>query len=338
MLGKVGFALAATLVCGMNWSASAATLDDVREKGFISCGVSQGLPGFSSLNSDGKWEGLDVDYCRALAAATLGDAGKVKFVPLSGKERFTALQSGEIDILSRNTTWTASRDSVLGVNFVGVLYYDGQGMMIRKSLGINSAYELDGATFCVGTGTTTELNLTDFLRSNDLKGEMVVFEKADEVIAAYEANRCDVYSTDQSGLYGYRLKLTDLNDHLVLPEIISKEPLGPAVRQGDDQWFNIAKWTLAGLVNAEEMDITSENIDTLLDSENPAVRRFLGKEGSIGTGFGVSDDWMYKAIKQIGNYSEIFERNVGQDTPLGIARGVNALWTEGGILYAPPFR
>ncbi len=319
-------------------SASAATLDDVKAKGFVQCGVSQGLPGFSNPDSAGNWTGIDVDLCRGVAAAVFGDAAKVKYTPLSAKERFTALQSGEIDVLSRNTTWTATRDTTLGLNFAGVNYYDGQGFMVRKDLGVKSALELSGASVCTNTGTTTELNVADFFTSNKLEYEIVAFEKADEVVAAYDAGRCDVYTTDASGLYAQRLKLTNPADHTVLPEIISKEPLGPVVRQGDDQWFNLVKWTHFAMVNAEELGITSANADEMKGSDNPAIKRVLGVEGEFGAALGVGNDWAYNIIKQVGNYAETFNRNVGPDTPLAISRGTNALWSKGGLQYAPPIR
>ncbi len=319
-------------------AATAGTLADVKAKGHVQCGVSQGLPGFSNADAKGNWAGLDVDICRGIAAAIFGDATKVKYTPLSSKERFTALQSGEIDVLSRNTTWTATRDTALGLNFAGVNYYDGQGFMVRKSLGVTSALQLGGAAVCTNTGTTTELNVADYFRANNMKFEVVAFEKSDEVVGAYDKGRCDVYTTDASGLYAQRLKLTNAKDHIVLPEIISKEPLGPVVRQGDDQWFNLVRWTLNAMINAEEMGITSANVESMLTSKNPAVLRLVGKEGSFGENLGVGNDWAYNIIKQVGNYGESFERNVGPKTPLGIARGVNALWSKGGIMYAPPIR
>jgi len=327
----VAFGLGAT-------AASAATLEDVKEKGFVQCGVSQGLPGFSNPDAQGNWTGIDVDYCRAIAAAVFGDADAVKYTPLSAKERFTALQSGEIDILSRNTTWTMTRDTTLGLNFAGVNYYDGQGFMVRKELGVTSALEMSGASVCTNTGTTTELNVADYFRANNMEYEIVAFEKADEVVQAYDAGRCDVYTTDASGLYAQRLKLTTPGDHMVLPEIISKEPLGPVVRQGDDEWFNIAKWTLSAMINAEELGVTSANVDEMKGSDNPSIKRLLGVEGSFGENIGLTNDWAYNIIKMVGNYEETFNANVGPDTPLGIARGVNALWSKGGILYAPPIR
>ena len=320
-------------------TANAGTLEDVRAKGFIQCGVSQGLPGFSNADDSGKWTGLDVEMCRAVAAAVFGDAQAVKFSPLSAKQRFTALSSGEVDILSRNTTWTMTRDTQLGLNFAGVNYYDGQGMMVPKALGVNAATELDGANICTNTGTTTELNITDYFRANGMSFNLVAFEKADEVVAAYDAGRCDVYTTDRSGLAAQRGKLTNPDDHVVLSEIISKEPLGPVVRQGDDVWFNIVRWSLNAMINAEEMGITSDNINAMTYNKvTPAEARFIGKEGKFGAELGLADDWAYQIIKQVGNYGESYERNVGPNTPLKLARGVNALWSQGGILYAAPIR
>ncbi len=318
-------------------AASAATLDDVKAKGHIQCGVSQGLPGFSNADDSGNWTGLDVDMCRAVAAAVFGDSNAVKFTPLSAKQRFTALASGEVDILSRNTTWTMTRDTQLGLNFAGVNYYDGQGMMVPTSLGVTSALELDGANICTNTGTTTELNITDYFRANGMSFNLVAFEKADEVVAAYDAGRCDVYTTDRSGLAAQRGKLTAPDSHMVLSEIISKEPLGPVVRQGDDQWFNIVRWSLNAMINAEEMGVSSANVNNLKfdGSITPAVARLIGKEGNFGEELGLSNDWAYNILMQVGNYAESYEANV---TPLGLARGVNALWSDGGILYAAPIR
>ncbi len=319
-------------------TASAATLEDVKAKGFVQCGVSQGLPGFSNPDSAGNWSGIDVDFCRAVASAIFDDANAVKFTPLSAKERFTALQSGEIDVLSRNSTWTMTRDSSLGLNFTGVNYYDGQGFMVRKALGVTSALELSGASICTNTGTTTELNVADYFRANDMPYEIVAFEKADEVVQAYDAGRCDVYTTDASGLYAQRLKLTNPGDHTVLPEIISKEPLGPVVRQGDDEWFNLNKWVHFAMVNAEELGVTQANVEEMKSSDNPSVKRLLGAEGAYGEMVGLPNDWVVRIVKHVGNYGEVFDRNVGPDTPLGIARGLNALWTNGGLQYAPPVR
>ena len=320
-------------------TAQAGTLEDVRAKGFVQCGVSQGVPGFSNPDDDGNWTGIDVDVCRAVAAAVFGDAQAVKFSGLTAKARFTALSSGEIDILSRNTTWTMTRDTQLGLNFAGVNYYDGQGMMVPADLGVTSALELDGANICTNTGTTTELNITDYFRMNGMSFNLVAFEKADEVVAAYDAGRCDVYTTDRSALAAQRTKLTAPDAHVVLPEIISKEPLGPVVRQGDDVWFNIVKWSLNAMINAEEMGITSENINKMTYNKlTPSEARFIGKEGKFGEELGLNADWAYQIIRQVGNYGESYERNVGPNTPVKLERGVNALWSNGGILYAPPIR
>ena len=314
------------------------TLKAVMNKGFVQCGVSQGLPGFSNPDEKGNWTGFDVDVCRAVAAAIFNEPNKVKYTPLNAKERFTALQSGEIDLLSRNTTWTMSRDTALGMNFAGVTYYDGQGFMVRKSLGVTSARQLSGASICTQTGTTTELNLADFFRSNDMPYEVVAFATIDEAVRAYDSGRCDSFTDDASGLYASRLKLTNAEEHIVLPEIISKEPLGPAVRHGDDQWFDIVKWTLYAMLNAEELGVTSKNADEMKRSNDPQVKRLLGVEGSFGEAAGLANDWAYRVIQHVGNYGEVFERNVGKDSKLGIARGLNALWTKGGLHYAPPIR
>jgi general L-amino acid transport system substrate-binding protein len=325
-------------------SASAGTLDDIKTKGFVQCGVSQGLIGFSNPDEQNNWTGMDVDFCRAVAAAVFNDPTKVKFTPLSAKERFTALQSGEIDILSRNTTWTMSRDTSLGLKFGGVMYYDGQGFLVKKSLGVDSALKLDGASVCTQTGTTTELNLADYFKANNMKYQVVAFEKNEEVLKAYEEGRCDVFTTDQSGLYAERLKFQNPDEHVVLPEIISKEPLGPVVRQGDDAWFNVVKWTYFALLNAEELGVNSKNVEEMKASPNPEVQRLLGVKGSdgqaagFGTGIGLDEEWAVHIVKGVGNYGEIFERNVGLGTPLKIARGKNALWKDGGLQYAPPIR
>jgi general L-amino acid transport system substrate-binding protein len=336
IVGVASLMLASNAFAG---SHGDSTLAQVQAKGFVQCGVSQGLPGFSNADDSGNWTGLDVDLCRAVAAAVFGDASKVKFSPLSAKQRFTALSSGEIDILSRNTTWTMTRDTQLGLNFAGVNYYDGQGMMVPTALGATSALELDGANICTNTGTTTELNITDYFRANNMSFNLVAFEKADEVVAAYDAGRCDVYTTDRSGLAAQRGKLTNPDAHVVLPEIISKEPLGPVVRQGDDQWFNIVRWSLNAMINAEEMGINSGNVNaTQYNQVSPGVARLVGKEGNFGEELGLSNDWAYNIIKQVGNYGESYEKHVGENTPLKLARGVNALWSNGGILYAPPIR
>ena len=334
--------LGSAAIAMMAAPASAATLDGVKAKGHVQCGVNTGLIGFSAPDDQGNWKGLDVDFCRAVAAAIFDDPEAVEFTPLSAKDRFTALQSGEVDVLSRNTTWTISRDTALGLNFAGVTYYDGQGFMInaKKLEGINSALQLSGAAVCVQAGTTTELNLADYFKANNMEYSPVVFEKFEEVNAAYDAGRCDVYTTDQSGLYAVRLNLTNPDDHIVLPEIISKEPLGPAVRHGDDQWFDIVKWVYYALVNAEELGISQANLEEKMNSDNPEVRRLLGtEEGTkLGTDLGLTNDFAVRAIKHVGNYGEIFERNVGADSPLKISRGINALWTKGGLQYGMPIR
>jgi general L-amino acid transport system substrate-binding protein len=315
------------------------TMEAAKTRGYFTCGVSQGLPGFSNPDAKGNWSGFDVDFCKAVAAAVLGGADKVKFLPLSAKERFTALQSGEIDVLSRNTTWTLSRDTALGLDFAGVSYYDGQGFMVHKKIGVKSAQELKGATVCSNAGTTTELNVADYFRSHGMQYKLVTFEKSDDAFAAYIKGRCDVYTTDQSGLYAQRIRLDDPENHLILPEIISKEPLGPATRQGDYNWSDIARWTLFALINAEELGITAANAAQLkAESKNPEVRRLLGSEGDLGKGLGLDAGWALRAIQAVGNYGETFERNLGSGSPLKIARNVNALWSKGGILYAPPAR
>ena len=318
--------------------ASAQTLKAVKDRGSLHCGVSQGLPGFSNPDDKGNWTGLDVEFCRAIAAAIFNDATKVKFVPLSSSNRFTALQSSAIDVLARNSTWTLSRDTSLGLNFAAVNYYDGQGFMVRKALKVNSALELNGASICTQTGTTTELNLADYFRANNMKYEVIAFATADETIKAYDGGRCDVFTTDVSQLYAERLKLTNANDHVILPEIISKEPLGPAVRHGDDQWFDIVKWVHFAMVNAEELGVSSKNIDEALKSTQPEIRRLVGTEGAYGEQFGLTKDWVVRIVKQVGNYGESFDRNVGPGSKLGISRGLNRLWTKGGIQYAPPIR
>jgi len=317
---------------------SGATFDAVKKKGYLQCGVNTGLPGFANADDKGNWTGLDVDLCRAVAAAVFGDASKVRFTPLTAKERLTALQSGEIDLLSRNTTWTLTRDAALGLHFAGVNYYDGQGFLVAKALGVKSAKELDGASVCILAGTTTELNVADYFRANGMQYRPVVFDTADLTIKAFEAGRCDVLTSDQSQLYGLRIKLAQPDSAEVLPEIISKEPLGPVVRQSDDEWFNIVRWTLFAQLNAEELGVTSGNVEQMKTSTNPEIRRILGVEGDKGKDLGLSNDWAFNIIKEVGNYGEVFERNVGQQTPLKISRGLNALWNRGGIQYAPPIR
>ena len=319
-------------------SASAQVLNSVKQRGTLNCGANGTLAGFGLPDAQGAWAGLDVDFCKAIAAAIFDDAKKVKFVPLSAKDRFTALQSGEVDVLARNTTWTSSRDTSLGLNFAAVNYYDGQGFMVRKALKVNSALELNGASVCVQQGTTTELNLADYFRANKMQLKSVTFATANEAVKAYDAGRCDAYTTDASGLYAERLRLAGPNDHVVLPEIISKEPLGPSVRHGDDQWFDIVKWVHYAMLNAEELGITSKNLDEMMKSPNPEVKRLLGTEGSYGEQLGLTKDWAARIIKHVGNYGESFDRNVGEGSPLKIARGLNRLWTKGGIQYAPPVR
>jgi general L-amino acid transport system substrate-binding protein len=318
--------------------AAAATLDTVKQRGVLNCGSNGQLPGFGLPDSQGNWTGLDVDYCRAIAAAIFNDASKVKFVTLTARDRFTALQTGDVDVLVRNTTWTSSRDTQLGLNATGINYYDGQGFMVRKSLKVNSALELNDAAICVQQGTTTELNLADYFRANRMRLKSVIFATLDETLKAYETSRCDAFTTDASQLYSTRLKLTKPEDHVVLPEIISKEPLGPFVRHGDDQWFDIVKWIHFAMLNAEELNVNQKNIDEQMKSENPEIKRLLGTEGNFGEQLGLTKDWVYRIVKLVGNYGETFERNVGQGSPLKIARGLNALWNKGGVQYAPPIR
>ena len=329
-------AIAATISAG----AAASTLEDVKAKGFVQCGVSTGVPGFSNADDKGNWTGLDVDACRAVASAIFGDAQKAKFTPLPAKERLTALQSGEIDVLTRNTTWTYTRDASLGLDFTAVNFYDGQGFMVRKDLGVKSAMDLDGATVCTEQGTTTELNMADFFRKNKLSYVPVVVQKADEALAAYDSGRCDVYTTDKSGLAAHRTKLADPSAHVILPETISKEPLAPVVRHGDNQWKDIVTWALFVQVNAEEMGITSKNVAKIkAETNDPSIKRLLGVEGDMGSQLGLPADWAYNIIAKVGNYGEVFDRNIGPSTPSDIPRGLNALWTEaGGIMYAPPVR
>ena len=333
MRKSVFLGLAAAVMFGT--SASADTLETVVKNDHVKCGVSTGLAGFSAADEKGDWQGIDVDVCRAVAAATLGDASKVKYTPLTAKERFTALQSGEIDVLSRNTTWTLTRDASLGLNFAGVNYYDGQGFMVSSKLGVKSALELDGAAVCIQAGTTTELNLADYFKANKMSFKAVTYDTADQTIKGFEAGRCDMLTSDQSQLYSLRIKLAKPDDAIVLPEVISKEPLGPVVRQGDDKWFNIVKWSLYAMVNAEEMGVTKANAKEMKDSKDPAIERLMGGQGEK---LGLNDDWSYNIISQVGNYGESFEANVGSGSPLKIGRGLNALWSKGGLQYAPPIR
>jgi general L-amino acid transport system substrate-binding protein len=319
-------------------AASAQTLAAIKSRGELICGANGTLAGFGLPDPQGNWTGFDVDFCRAIAAAIFNDPTKVKFVPLTAKDRFTALQSGEIDVLSRNTTWTLSRDTSLGLDFVAVTYFDGQGFMVRRALKVSSALELNGASVCVQQGTTSELNLADYFRANQMQLKTVTFATGDEARKAYESGRCDSYTTDSSGLYGERQKLAVPGDHIVLPEIISKEPLTPAVRHGDSQWTDIVRWTHFAMVDAEELGVTKANVDDKLKSDDPETRRMLGAEGQYGEALGLTNDWVYRIIKHVGNYGEVFERNVGQGSPLKIVRGLNALWTKGGLQYGPPFR
>ena len=332
-------ALAGTLTIAAGVAAQAATLDDVRADGRLRCGINPGLPGFSHTDDTGRWSGFEAAYCRALAAAVLGDAEKVSFVTLTGKTRFPALASGEVDILSRNTTWTFSRDVDLGFTFIGINYYDGQGFLGRRELGVESATELDGASICIQTGTTTELNLADFFRVNGISYEPVPLETNAEARAAYEAERCDVYTTDVSGLAATKSTFDDPQAHAIYPEIISKEPLGPLVRQGDDQWADIARWVLNALITAEELGVSQANVNEMAKgTDHPEINRMLGTEGSIGEMLGLDAQWAVRAIAAEGNYAEIFDRHLGAGSALGLPRGLSALYRDGGILYSPPFR
>ena len=338
---KKSIMLGALAVAGLTAaSASASTLDDVKARGKLNCGVSSGLTGFSQPDANGVWEGVDVAVCRAVAAAVMGDSTAVEFVPLTTQVRFTALASGEIDILARNTTWTFSRDTDLKLDFIGVNYYDGQGFMVPKSLGVTSAKDLDGATVCIQTGTTTELNLADFFRANNISYEPIPIETNAEAQQQYLAGACDVYTTDASGLAATRATFEAPGDHVILPEIISKEPLGPVVRHGDNEWGDIAMWTLNALIAAEELGVTSANVEELAAAAttNPEINRLLGTEGDLGAMIGLDAQWAVRAIAAGGNYGELFEKNIGVNTPIGLARGLNAQWTEGGLIYAPPFR
>jgi general L-amino acid transport system substrate-binding protein len=313
-----------------------STLDSVKSKGFIACGTNTGLAGFSQPDSKGVWRGIDVDLCRAVAAAVFGDATKVRYSPATTQQRFTALQSGEVDLLSRNTTWTFSRDTSLGFNFAGVNFYDGQGFMVPKKLNVRSAKQLSGATICVLPGTTTELNLADYFRANRMTFKPVVIEKLEELQNAYFAGRCDAYTTDISGLVSIRgSRAANPGDHVILPEVISKEPLGPLVRHGDDRWFDIVKWTLFAMIEAEELGLTSKNIEQALSSKDPSVQRFVGASGDLGKMLGLDNKWAYNIVRQVGNYGESFDANL---KPLGFERGQNALWKNGGLMYAPPIR
>lgn len=331
--------LAATAAFGLSASVALAdTLADVKARGFVQCGVTEGVPGFSQPDASNNWTGLDVEYCRALAAAIFNDPTAVRFTPTTSSDRFTVLSSGEIDLLARTTTWTMTRDTTLGLMFVGTLFYDGQGFVVRKADGITSAAGLSGAAVCIEAGTTTELNAADYFSSNGLEYNPVTFTGQDEVLKAYEDGRCDVLTSDSSQLAGNITEFAVPEDHVLLPDIISKEPLATVVRQGDDTWFEINRWVYFALLEAEEQGVTQANVDEMLGSDNPTIRRLLGVEGDFGTPLGLTKDWAYQAIKGTGNYGEIFERNVGQGSPLKLPRGLNALWTDGGLQYAPPIR
>lgn len=326
-------------VCALFASnASATTLDDVRANGMLRCGVSQSLTGFANIDDDGRWQGIDVDLCRAVAVAVLGSVELVAFVPLSSMERFTALQSGEIEVLTGSTTWSFSRDVGLALEFVGVNHYDGQGFMVPLSLGVGSALELDGAAVCTNQGTTSAQNLTDFFRANGMTFELVTFERMEEALGSYISGRCDAFSTDRSGLNARRLQSGAPDDHVILSETISKEPLGIAVRQGDDAWADIVRWTLNAMIAAEELGVTSQNAGAMRTSDNPEIRRLLGSTGDLGLALGLDAEWAFRIIVGVGNFGESFERNMGAGSPLGLNRGMNALWTEGGLIYSPPFR
>lgn len=336
LLAAVGAALTVAAVAP---AQAGETMDAIKARGEIRCGVSDGLPGFSYTDEKGVVRGIDADFCRALAAAVFGDANKVKFTPLTAKERFTALQSGEIDVLSRHTTWTMSRDTGMGMVFpAAVVYYDGQGFLVNKKLGVKSAKELDGATVCIQAGTTTELNLADYFRTHKMKYTPITYDKSDESAKGLEAGRCDVLTSDQSQLYAQRIKMANPDQYVVLPEVISKEPLGPVVRPGDHEWFSTVRWTHYAMLIAEEFGVTSKNVDEMKKSNNPEIRRLLGVDADFGKAIGLPQDWAYQVIKQVGNYGESFERNVGKGSPLKIERGLNALWTQGGLQYAPPIR
>lgn len=338
-LFKYAATAATTLALGVSMQANAGTLGDIKSAGELKCGISTGVPGFAFTNDAGDWQGFDPAVCQAVAAAVLGDTSKVKYTTTTGKTRFTALSSGEVDMLARNTTWTFSRDTDLKLDFVGVNYYDGQGFMAPADLGVSSAKELDGASVCIQTGTTTELNLADFFRVNGISYEAVPIETNDEARTNYEAGRCDVYTTDASGLAATRSSFDDPSAHVLMPEIISKEPLGPLVRHGDSEWADVVRWTLNALIAAEELGITSANVDQMATgTDNPEINRLLGSEGDLGAMIGLDKAWAWRAIKSVGNYGEIFDKYIGKDTPIGLERGINAQWTDGGLLYSPPFR
>ena len=330
---------AAALLIGMAGSLQAATLDDVKARGHLNCGVNTGLQGFAAKDAEGNWAGFDVDFCRAVAAAALGDPAKVEFVPLTTQDRFDRLKNGEVDILARNTTWTMERETKLPLRFVGISYHDGQGFIVKKLLGVTSALNLSGAAICFLSGTTTQANVEDFFREKDMTFTPVMYDQIDDLVKGFDEGKCDTYTADVSQLYAVRLKLAKPDDAMVLQDVISKEPLGPVIRQGDEQWFNIVRWTLFALINAEELEVTAGTVDDLkANSKKPDIRRLLGAEGGFGADMGLDAAWAARALKATGNYSEIFERNLGEKTPLAINRGLNALWNAGGILYAPSVR
>ena len=337
-LSGVAIAFGLTASLAATGASGQATLNRVKQKGFLVCGSNPALPGFGMPDAQGNWTGFDIDYCRAFAAAIFNDPTKVRFIPLAGKDRFTALQAGEVDVLVRNSTWTMSRDTQLGLDFPAVNYYDGQGFMVRKKLGVSSAKELNGATICTQQGTTTELNLADFFRSNNIKYEVVAFATADETFKAYTSGRCDAFTTDGSALFAERLRASNPDEHVVLPEIISKEPFGLVVRHGDNQWGDLVRWVHFAMLNAEELGVTKANVDQMTKSDNPEIKRLLGTEGKFGEATGLTNDWGVRIVKHMGNYGEIFERNIGEGSPLKIKRGLNALWTNGGLQYGIPIR
>jgi len=337
-LSGVAIAFGLTASLAATGASGQATLNRVKQKGFLVCGSNPALPGFGMPDAQGSWTGFDIDYCRAFAAAIFNDPTKVRFIPLAGKDRFTALQAGEVDVLVRNSTWTMSRDTQLGLDFPAVNYYDGQGFMVRKKLGVSSAKELNGATICTQQGTTTELNLADFFRSNNIKYEVVAFATADETFKAYTSGRCDAFTTDGSALFAERLRASNPDEHVVLPEIISKEPFGLVVRHGDNQWGDLVRWVHFAMLNAEELGVTKANVDQMTKSDNPEIKRLLGTEGKFGEATGLTNDWGVRIVKHMGNYGEIFERNIGEGSPLKIKRGLNALWNKGGLQYGIPIR
>jgi general L-amino acid transport system substrate-binding protein len=337
LLGR-GLVFAVLTAVGVSVASGAGTLEDVKERGVLHCGTGTGLAGFSLPSASGEWTGFDVDFCRAVAASVLGDPKKIKFIPLTSQERFTALQSGEVDLLSRNTTWTFSRDVNLGLEFAGITFYDGQGFLVRSDLGVDRVKDLDGARICIDTGTTTELNLADYFRTHALRFDSVVVKGADDARSNYDADACDSYTTDASGLASIRASLPDPENHIILNELISKEPLGLIVRHGDDAWADVVRWTRNAVILGEELGITSLNVEAMKASSNPEIKRLLGTEGDFGSQLGLDKDWAARTILLVGNYGEIFERNVGKDTELGLERGLNAMWNKGGLLFAPPMR